>query len=100
MNNIQSNIQSYLGTDNLRLQSFNVQVNQSKEEITVDDSFEDTVRFFKILDFLKLRLKVFNNTSNSGTHFLLDRQWQYINQQRVDTHHGKVGMNLTCFIVF
>ena len=36
-------VQSYLGTDQLRLQTFNVQVNQSKEEITVDDSFEDRV---------------------------------------------------------
>lgn len=42
--------QSYLGTDHVRLQSFNVQVNQSKEEITVDDSFEDRGHTFFSVD--------------------------------------------------
>merc|ERR1712131_484349 len=43
-------VQSYLGTDQLRLQTFNVQVNQSKEEITVDDSFEDRGHTFFSVD--------------------------------------------------
>jgi len=43
-------VQNYLGNDHLRLQTFNVQVNQSKEEITVDDSFEDRGHTFFSVD--------------------------------------------------
>ena len=36
-------IQSYLGNSQLHLNAFNVQVSQQKEEISVDDSFDDRV---------------------------------------------------------
>ena len=45
--------QNYLGNDQVRLQLFNVQVNQTKEEITVDDSFDDGVSR-KTITFLSL----------------------------------------------
>ena len=47
-------IQSYLGNSQLHLNAFNVQVTQQKEEISVDDSFDDRVSLLHFQFGLKM----------------------------------------------
>ena len=85
-------IQSYLGNSQLHLNAFNVQVSQQKEEISVDDSFDDRVSSHDFDDSISRMTHSIEIKVDSGFYSHIPCTWKRPNlnqRKRIHQYNGK-----------